>query len=408
MCKSSPNNLVRKSINAKLISKSPITDQILDAMPYPVLMLDGDNKILFANLASEGFFHASVSFLQGCRFEEFIPYSSPALDMLVRVRVRQAEIREYKVDLSSPKTGQEAIVDILATPIPEITGNVVVIFQKRAMADKIDRQLTHRGAARTVTGLASMLAHEIKNPLSGIRGAAQLLASNVEPEDRSLTQLITDETDRIVGLVDEMEVFSDDRTPERVPINIHSVLDHVKALAINGFGKNVRFIENYDPSLPPVYANRDQLIQVLINLVKNSCEALDNIDKPIITLTTAFRPGIKLSSPGSPERVSLPLEFSISDNGCGISDALIPHVFDPFVTTKIKGTGLGLALVSKIVDDHGGVIEIEHNTSRFSEAPGTKVRILMPLWQGIDEPSVDGDSDTRLRKSETRGFSNGW
>jgi len=381
----------------------PITDQILDAMPYPVLMLDEHNQILFANLASEGFFHASVPHLLGRKFEEFVPYSSPALDMLERVRTRQGEIREYKVDLSSPKIGQEAIVDLLATPISEIPGNVVIIFQKRAMADKIDRQLTHRGAARTVTGLASMLAHEIKNPLSGIRGAAQLLAQNVEPEDKSLTQLITDETDRIVGLVDEMEVFSDDRTPDRDPINIHSVLDHVKIVAKNGFGKDVRFIENYDPSLPPVYANRDQLIQVFINLVKNSCEALDDSDNPTITLTTAFRPGIKLSSPGSDERVSLPLEFSVSDNGSGISDALIAHVFDPFITTKIKGTGLGLALVSKIVDDHGGVIEIEHNASGFAEAPGTKVRILMPLWQGIDPLSDNRNPKNRWRESENGG-----
>ncbi len=359
-----------------------ITDQILDAMPYPVLLLDNKNVIIYANLASEGFFHSSISYLCGKKNEKFLPFCSPALDMLERVRLRLAAIREYKVDLSSPRIGQEAIVDILATPMPEANGQVIVIFQKRAMADKIDRQLTHRGAARTVTGLASMLAHEIKNPLSGIRGAAQLLGKSVEPDDRSLTQLITDETDRIVNLVDEMEVFSDERPPERVPINIHSVLDHVRNLALNGFGNGIEFIENYDPSLPPVYANRDQLVQVFINLVKNACEALENTDNPQITMATAFRSGIKLSSPGSDERISLPLEFSISDNGCGISDSMIAHVFDPFITTKINGTGLGLALVSKIVDDHGGVIEIEKHTSGFSGSAGTLVRILMPAWQG--------------------------
>ncbi|MCF6321056.1 MAG: ATP-binding protein [Rhizobiaceae bacterium] len=367
----------------KAIAKQPnfqgITDQILDAMPYPVLMLDKDNVILYANLASEGFFQSSTSLLCGEAIDKILPFGTPALDMLERVRLRFAPIQEYKVDLSSPRIGQDAVVDIFATPMNEIPGHTIIIFQKRAMADKIDRQLTHRGAARTVTGLASMLAHEIKNPLSGIRGAAQLLENSVESEDRSLTQLITRETDRIVKLVDRMEVFSDERPPERDPVNIHSVLDHVRTLALNGFGRGVEFIENYDPSLPAVYANRDQLVQVFINLIKNACEAMDDVENRQITISTAFRSGIKLSTPGSEERISLPLEFTIADNGNGIAPSLVGHVFEPFVTTKSNGTGLGLALVSKIVGDHGGIIEIE------SDAKGTTVRILMPAWSANEE-----------------------
>jgi two-component system nitrogen regulation sensor histidine kinase GlnL len=180
--------------------------------------------------------------------------------------------------------------------------NVVVVFQERSMADKIDRQLTHRAAARSVTGLASMLAHEIKNPLSGIRGAAQLLEMSVGDEDRALTRLIRDETDRIVSLVDRMEIFSDERPVDRSPVNIHSVLDHVKAVAKAGFARNIRFVELYDPSLPAVYANRDQLVQVFLNLVKNAAEAVgDNPDGEIV-LTTAYRPGIKLSVAGTREK----------------------------------------------------------------------------------------------------------
>ena len=144
------------------------------------------------------------------------------------------------------------------------------------MADKIDRQMTHRSAARSVTGLAAMLAHEIKNPLSGIRGAAQLLETAVSDEDRALTRLITDETDRIVSLVDRMEIFSDERPIDRYPVNIHVVLDHVKAIAKNGFASQIKIVEDYDPSLPSVYANRDQLIQVFLNLVKNAAEAVGN------------------------------------------------------------------------------------------------------------------------------------
>lgn len=354
------------------------SDIILNSMPYPVLMLDSKNKIMFANTASENFFSSSIAHLCGRQIDKFLPFGTPALDMLQRVRQRLAAIREYKVDLSSPRIGQDAIVDIFATPMSEPRGSVVLIFQKRAMAEKIDRQLTHRDAARTVTGLASMLAHEIKNPLSGISGAAQLLDQSVEPEDRSLTRLIREETDRIVKLVDSMEVFSDERPPQRDPINIHSVLDHVRNITLNGFGKGVKIVENYDPSLPPVWANRNQLVQVFINLLKNACEAMDGVEAPQIRISTAYRSGIKLSTPGSDERISLPLEFTISDNGSGIESDLSAHVFEPFVTTKLSGTGLGLALVSKIVGDHGGVIEFLPGSPN---GKGTTVRILMPAWK---------------------------
>ena len=220
------------------------------------------------------------------------------------------------------------------------------MLQERTIADKMDRQLTHRGAARSVTALAAMLAHEIKNPLSGIRGAAQLLETSASDDDRTLTRLICDEADRIVKLVDRMEVFTDERPIEREPVNIHVVLDHVKRLAHSGFARHIKFVEEYDPSLPPVLANRDQLIQLFLNLVKNAAEAIgEGATDGEIQLTTAFRPGVRLARPGSKTRVSLPLEFCVKDNGPGVPDDLLPHLFDPFVTTKPTGSGLGLALV---------------------------------------------------------------
>jgi two-component system nitrogen regulation sensor histidine kinase GlnL len=345
---------------------------VLNAIQHPVIMVDAEGLVCFANWEAESFFAASAAHLSRNKLDAFIPFGSPLLELIEQVRARRAAVNEYRVDLSSPRLGNEKLVDLYVAPVVGLPDNVVVVFQERSMADKIDRQLTHRAAARSVTGLASMLAHEIKNPLSGIRGAAQLLETSVGDEDRALTRLIRDETDRIVSLVDRMEIFSDERPVDRSPVNIHSVLDHVKAVAKAGFARHIRFVELYDPSLPAVYANRDQLIQVFLNLVKNAAEAVgDNPDGEIV-LTTAYRPGIKLSVAGTREKVSLPLEFCVQDNGPGVPSDLLPHLFDPFVTTKTNGSGLGLALVAKIVGGHGGIVECD------SQARKTTFRILMP------------------------------
>jgi two-component system, NtrC family, nitrogen regulation sensor histidine kinase GlnL len=341
-----------------------------------VLLVDGQGHVTQANNAAQDFFQVSVAMLRRQPISNFVPFGSPLLALIDQVRQRGSAVNEYRVDVGTPRNGAERVVDIYASPILEQPNHVVVMLQERTMAEKIDRQLTHRGAARSVTGLAAMLAHEIKNPLSGIRGAAQLLESSVDDNDRALTRLICDEADRIVKLVDRMEVFSDERPLEREPVNIHVVLEHVKRLAQSGFARSIRIIEEYDPSLPPVYANRDQLIQVFLNLVKNAAEAIGDDDDGEILLTTAFRPGIRLSVPGSANRVTLPLEFAVRDNGPGVPADILPHLFDPFVTTKTNGTGLGLALVAKIIGDHGGVIECESQQNR------TTFRVLMPAFPG--------------------------
>ncbi|TCD13143.1 two-component system sensor histidine kinase NtrB [Oricola cellulosilytica] len=346
--------------------------QVLDTLRDPVVMIDNNDMIAFANLEAEYFFSSSQGQLAKSKIQDFVPFSSPFLALIAQVRGDQSPINEYRVDLSSPRLGADRIVDVHVTPVSEEPGAMVIVFRERSMAEKFDRQMTHRGAARSVTGLASMLGHEIKNPLSGIRGAAQLLEAVVSDEDRALTGLIRDETDRIVSLVERMEVFSDERPIEREAVNIHVVLDRVHTIATSGFARGIEFVKQYDPSLPSVLGNKDQLIQVFLNLVKNASEACRSRENAQIKLRTAFRPGVRLSIPGANERVALPLEFCIEDNGPGVPEDIQMHMFDPFITTKQNGSGLGLALVAKTVGDHGGVIECDSQTNK------TIFRILMP------------------------------
>jgi two-component system nitrogen regulation sensor histidine kinase GlnL len=365
-------------------------DAVLNALPHPVIVVAPDGRVVDANAAAEAFFEVSVPLLRRQSLGDLVPFGSPLLTLVEQVRTRGAAVNEYKVDLGTPRNPGDRLVDMHVAPLPEQPDYVVIMLQERTIADKMDRQLTHRGAARSVIALAAMLAHEIKNPLSGIRGAAQLLEQSAVDDDRTLTRLICDEADRIVKLVDRMEVFGDERPVEREPINIHVVLEHVKRLAQSGFARNMKFVEDYDPSLPPVLANRDQLVQVFLNLMKNAAEAIgENTAGGEIALTTAFRPGVRLSLPGAKARVSLPLEFCVRDNGPGVPDELMQHLFDPFVTTKPSGSGLGLALVSKIVGDHGGIIECESQPRR------TVFRILMPKYTASAGAGPDGASRPR-------------
>ena len=362
------------------LTKLPPLRAIFDALPNPILVVDENDVICFANSAAEDFFQASSTVLARHKLEEVMPFSSPVLDVVKQVRNSSGVMNEYSVGVGTPRMGGERIVDLQTALVNDDPRFVVLTLLRRSMAQKFDLQLTHRGAARSVSGMAAMLAHEIKNPLSGIRGAAQLLEPVLENNDRALAKLICEETDRIRDLVDQMEVFSDERPLDRKPINIHVVLDRVKQLTTAGMPNAITIREEYDPSLPSVLGNQDQLVQVFLNLAKNAAESIiASGETGEITLTTAFRPGVKLTVPGSNERVSLPFEVCIHDNGPGISEDLRPHIFDAFVTTKPQGRGLGLALVAKIVRDHGGVVEC------ISRERGTTFRVLLPMLRQQNE-----------------------
>jgi two-component system nitrogen regulation sensor histidine kinase GlnL len=348
--------------------------QILDALPHPILTVDADGTIQSANTSAEAFFGTSL-LGRDQRLDALLPPDSSLLTLIDQVREQGGAINEHRVDLGLPRLGVERHVDIFVCPLAPQGGSMVVMLRERSIAEKLDRQHAWRGAARSVAGMASMLAHEIKNPLSGIRGAAQLLEAEVSDHDRALTRLICDETDRIVKLVDRMKPFSAAPDEDYDVVNIHAVLDHVKKVSQAGFARHIRIIETYDPSLPPVLGSRDQLVQVFLNLTKNAAEAIgpDRRDGEI-EFKTAFRPGVRLKIQGSETPVTLPLEFSVRDNGPGIAPEVLPRLFDPFVTTKPTGTGLGLALVAKIIGDHGGIVECQSHASR------TTFKVLMPMY----------------------------
>jgi two-component system, NtrC family, nitrogen regulation sensor histidine kinase GlnL len=363
-----------------MIDTLPAMKAIFEALPNPVLLLDANNQICLVNGTSEDFFQIGKAVLLRHSLQDIVAFSSPILEAVEQVRRDGGVVNEYAVTVGTPRLGGERIVDLQIAPLVDQPQFVLVMLLRRSIAHKFELQLSHQGAARSVSGMASMLAHEIKNPLSGIRGAAQLLEPTLSDSDRPLARLICDETDRIRDLVDQMEVFSDERPLDRQSINIHVVLDRVKQLIAASNPLNITINEDYDPSLPAVSGNHDQLVQVFLNLAKNAVEAVeDNIDRRDVTFKTAFRPGMKLQVPGSTERISLPLEVCVQDSGNGVPEEFRPHIFEPFVTTKPQGRGLGLALVAKIVRDHGGVVEC------LSHERGTTMRVLLPLLKQTDK-----------------------
>ena len=353
--------------------KPPDYAALLSALPVPVVLLDKDNRFRFANHAAEQFLGLSLVQLAQHQLGDIVPLDNPIFLLIGTVRESEATISDHDLTLESPRLHKVGIT-VQGSPLPEEPGAVVLVLQDASAARALDRQLAFRGAARSVTGMAAILAHEVKNPLSGIRGAAQLLESSVAEPDRELTVLIRDEADRIRALVDRMEIFGE-KPIERERVNIHRVLEHVRRLAQSGFAAHIRINEVYDPSLPPVHGNRDQLVQVALNLVKNAAESITGAGMTTgeITLITGFQHGVRLAVPGSDQRLHLPLLVAVRDNGPGIPEDLRANLFDPFVSSKPSGSGLGLALVAKIVADHGGLIEVDSRPGR------TEFRLHLPV-----------------------------
>jgi len=334
---------------------SPAASDLLDILPIAALLLDTGNRVLYANMAAETLLGRAEGLLQGRHVSELFEANGAVSKILERVRSRAAEVVARDVAFGGPS--REHHGDIRAAPAGEGNESVILLLEERQAASGRGASPQADGAARSATGLAAMLAHEIKNPLSGIRGAAQLLEKGEDARVRQMAGLIRSEVDRIRGLVDEFEHFSDTRPVTLAPLNIHEVLDHVIAVAAAGAAARRKIVKLYDPSLPAVLGERNRLVQVFLNLLTNAAEATEE-ETGEIRIKTAFQPGVRLRRGEGPP-VELPIAISVTDNGCGIASDIADHLFDPFVTGREGGGGLGLAMVAKLVAAHGGMVEWE-------------------------------------------------
>ena len=373
-------------------SPYPVPGVVWASLPLPALLIGPDGRIAEVNPAGEIFLNASSRTLMGQPAFDRLSIDAPMDEALLRARANQSPLFINDVDVT---TGERPPVqcNIQVAPMHDNPDVILLIISPRDIADRLGRSLHVKSAAKSAIGMAEMLAHEIKNPLAGISGAAQLLSMNLTPEDRELTELIVEETRRIVKLLEQVEQFGNLRPPERRPVNIHDALDRARKSARVGFAAGITIVEDYDPSLPPTYADPDQLMQVFLNLIKNAAEAIQRGNATggsghTIRLRTFYDLSLRLRRRDG-TGASLPLQIEVIDDGPGIPPEIAGEIFEPFVSGRENGTGLGLALVSKIISDHDGWISVDSVPRR------TVFRVSLPLVPKTPQDKTKSDRELR-------------
>ena len=353
-------------------------ETLWSSLPVPAFLIDAKNAIAEINPAAEGFLNASARHVRGAPLFDRLKIDTPLEAALARVRADDAVLYVNNVDVG---TGLRPpiVCNIQMAPLADGNGHVLLLLEARQIADRLGRAHSVKVAARSAIGMAEMLAHEIKNPLAGIAGAAQLLGMGLKGEDRELTDLIVAETRRVVKLLDQVEQFGNLSSPERRAVNVHDLLDRARRSATVGFAANMRIVEDFDPSLPPTFVDGDQMLQVFLNLLRNAAEAAGE-GGGTIRIRTFFEPSLRLrrkDGTGGP----LPLQVEIQDDGPGLPPEIASDIFEPFVSGRENGTGLGLALVSKIISEHDGWIDVESGPGR------TVFRLSLPVAPRSGEES---------------------
>ncbi len=353
-------------------------DFLWTSLPLPAVLLDPADAISDVNSAAEDFLMNSARSLRDRPFFDLVFIDAPLDGAFHRVRANGTPLFVNAVDVSSGTRPPEPC-DIQIAPMVGMPGFVLVLLTPRQLAGRLQKAGAARSSARSAIGMAEMLAHEIKNPLAGITGAAQLLSMGLEAEDRELTDLIVAESRRIVALVDQVEQFGNLRPPKRAPANLHDILDRTRRSAALGFAAHMRILDEYDPSLPPAHVDADQMQQVFQNLLKNAAEAAGPAGGTI-KVRTFYDQALRVRRADG-TGASVPLQVEILDDGPGLPTDLMEVAFDPFVSGRENGTGLGLALVSKIVSEHDGLIGVESRPGR------TAFRVSLPVAPDDPDPN---------------------
>ncbi|HET6160848.1 MAG TPA: ATP-binding protein [Dongiaceae bacterium] len=376
-----PLRLTGDAANSELWETLVLPNMLIEALPAAIIVVDGEGHCRTLNAAAESLLHVGRKNLLGRRLSEVVSNDCPLFSLIEQCRLSRSAVSDAEMSIDGPRLHLEH-VSVEVAPLDDPNGSVVVAMRDRSLEHRMARQSAAAEAAQSVRSMAGMLAHEIKNPLAGIRGAAQLLESKLGPSEGALAALIREESDRIVGLVNGVEIFADDRAPVLSIVNVHEALDHVCKLARVSFARHVTLREYYDPSLPSLRGNRDLLIQIFLNLVKNASEACDGSEGEIV-VTTSYQAGFRIGERNKAHRQPRRIAVTIADNGPGVPDALAGNLFDPFVTSKPGGRGLGLPLVAKLVRAHDGMIE-------FQSKPGaTRFTVLLPI---SDNQTEEGGS----------------